>query len=132
LPRRRDLVVVDTSVWLPFLKGRRAPHSDALKLLLRSGEAAVTGIVVAEVLQGASNAAEERKLEHALSAAVYLSIGHDGYRAAGRLSAALRRGGRSVQLSDVLVATAAIAHGVPILTADSDYGAIPGVQLYRH
>jgi hypothetical protein len=43
----------------------------------------------------------------------------------------LRAAGRKVPINDSWIAATAIAHGVPIVTQDSDYGAISGVEVIR-
>jgi predicted nucleic acid-binding protein len=43
----------------------------------------------------------------------------------------LRAAGRKAPLNDSWIAATAIAHGVPIVTQDSDYDAMPGVEVIR-
>ena len=48
-----------------------------------------------------------------------------------RIAAALRAGGRRVPILDALVAATAIVEQIPVVTQDSDYEAIPGVEVIR-
>ena len=43
----------------------------------------------------------------------------------------LRAAGRKVPVNDSWIAATAIAHRVPIVTQDSDYDAMPDVQVIR-
>jgi predicted nucleic acid-binding protein len=43
----------------------------------------------------------------------------------------LRAAGRKVPVNDSWIAATAIAHGVPIVTQDADYDAMPDVQVIR-
>ncbi len=43
----------------------------------------------------------------------------------------LRAAGRKVPVNDSWIAATAIAHGVPIVTQDSDYDAMPDVQVIK-
>jgi hypothetical protein len=43
----------------------------------------------------------------------------------------LREAGRKVPVNDSWIAATAIAHGVPIVTQDSDYDAMPDVEVIK-
>jgi predicted nucleic acid-binding protein len=43
----------------------------------------------------------------------------------------LRAAGRKAPVNDSWIAATAIAHGVPIVTQDADYDAMPGVQVIK-
>ena len=47
------------------------------------------------------------------------------------LISGLRAAGRRAPINDSWIAATAIAHGVPIVTQDSDYDAMPGVEVIR-
>ena len=129
MPRRAP-VVVDTSVWIPFLEGGGGPEVVSLRKLIRADRAAITGQIVAEILQGARGARDGARLRSALGGVHFLQLGRAEHERAGELSAALRRAGRMIPLSDALVATAALTYGLPLLAADDDFDAVPG--LVRH
>ena len=48
---------------------------------------------------------------------------------AGERSAALRKAGKTIPLSDILIATLAIEHSLAIMTADEHFRIIPGVLI---
>ena len=43
----------------------------------------------------------------------------------------LRAGGRKAPINDSWIAATAMAHGVPVVTQDADYEAMPGVGVIR-
>jgi predicted nucleic acid-binding protein len=43
----------------------------------------------------------------------------------------LRAAGRKAPINDSWIAATAIAHHVPVVTQDSDYGDMPGVEVIR-
>jgi predicted nucleic acid-binding protein len=43
----------------------------------------------------------------------------------------LRAEGRKVPINDSWIAATAIAHGIPVVTQDSDYDAMPGVEVIK-
>ena len=43
----------------------------------------------------------------------------------------LRAEGRKAPINDSWIAATAIAHGVPIVTQDSDYDALPGIEVIK-
>jgi predicted nucleic acid-binding protein len=43
----------------------------------------------------------------------------------------LREAGRKVPINDSWIAATAVAHGVPIVTQDSDYDAMPAVEVIK-
>jgi predicted nucleic acid-binding protein len=46
------VIVVDSSVWIDFLKGRNAPHGRRLRVIFGIYELIVGDLMLCEVLQG--------------------------------------------------------------------------------
>lgn len=126
---------MDTSALLPFLAGRSTRASEAVADVLSEGlEIALTPIVVQEVLQGAREEQEWRKLRSYLLTQVILSP-HDPmatHVAAARIYYDCRRRGLTVRSTlDCVVAQIAIEHDVPLLHDDRDYEAIAQVRALK-
>ena len=47
------------------------------------------------------------------------------------LVATARRAGRKVKVQDAWIAATALAHEAALLTQDSDFGALPGIEVVR-
>ena len=129
------MILVDTSALLPFLAGRSTRASEAFADALSEGlELALTPIVVQEVLQGAREELEWRKLKAYLLTQAILAPRDPmaTHVAAARIYYDCRRRGLTVRSTiDCVVAQIAIEHGVPLLHDDRDYDAIARVRALK-
>jgi len=129
------MILVDTSALLPFLSGQSTRASEAVADVLSEGlEIALTPIVVQEILQGAREEREWRKLKSYLLTQVILSPRDPiaTHVAAARIYYDCRRRGLTVRSTlDCVVAQVAIEHGVPLLHDDRDYEAIAQVRALK-
>ncbi len=87
------------------------------------------GPVLYELVQGARSEKERASLTSALGALPYLEMTEALWVKAGQLSATLRKTGKTVPLSDILIAALAIEHGLSVMTADEHFRLIPGVLI---
>lgn len=124
------MVLVDTSVWISFLNRPGSPEKRVIDGLIDTDEAAIVGVVLAELLQGCRSESERRVLKDLLLALPYIDITQSTWIKAGELSAALRKKGVTLPLSDVVLAAAAIEHSCPVYTLDRHFQKIPGILRY--
>jgi predicted nucleic acid-binding protein len=129
------MILVDTSVLLPFLAGRSTPASEALAdALAEDVEVALAPLIVQEVLQGAREEAEWRSLKSYLKTQTILAP-HDAlatHIAAARIYYDCRRRGLTIRSTlDCVIAQIALEHGVPLLHDDRDYDAIARVRALK-
>lgn len=115
-------VLIDTSAWIEFFR----PHGDAhirtaINHLLDNNEAALCGVILAELLRGTRSDREFRDLADRLSTLVYLPTMDDIWAQVGRLGSHLARKGVNVPTTDILIATIAIENKVPILHKDRHF-----------
>ena len=123
-------ILVDTSVFIEFLKGNEQ-YGNEMTRLLEENRVFSTGIVIAELLQGLKNLKEEKYLVEVITAVNMLEITTDVWIEAGNLSLSLRRKGINLPLTDVGIATLAKEHNLQIFTLDKHFEQIPGVMLYK-
>jgi predicted nucleic acid-binding protein len=123
-------VIVDTSVFIEFLKGNEEYGSETTRLL-EWDRVFSTGIIIAELLQGLKNLKEGKYLIELITAVNMLEITTDVWIEAGNLSLSLRRKGINLPLTDVAIAALAIEHNLQIFTLDKHFEQIPGVKLYK-
>jgi predicted nucleic acid-binding protein len=85
------------------------------------------------VLQAAGPEAASRRLSAYQLAQRFEALGVDEAvsEAWALLVSRLRTAGRKVPINDSWIAATAIAHGVPIVTQDADYDAMPGVEVIK-
>ena len=120
---RRQVILVDTSVWLEYLRNTGSDSHIRLRLLTTTkAELAITDAVRLEVLAGARDDLHEQKLKRLLARAVVLPTHPSHYDHAAAVYRSCRRRGDTVRkLLDCLIAAVAIQSGVPVLHADSDF-----------
>jgi predicted nucleic acid-binding protein len=110
------MVIVDTSVWVEFLR-HREPVSSSLPPLLEERRVLALECVFGELLQGAKNNRETRIIKeycHSLP-----KIDEKGlWLAAGEYSGKHNLAAKGVGLIDVFIATAARTHDCRVWTLD--------------
>ncbi len=124
--------LVDTSVWVEFLRGEKIAIKKRLEKLLDENRAVVTGIILAELLTGINNERDRDFLEESFLGLPFLEATRESFAAAGKMGAALRKKGITVPVSDLLIAAAAKAHGLTVLTLDNHFQTLArplGVQM---
>lgn len=125
------MVVVDTTVWIDFFRGRNEPVRAALRELIRGRQAVLTGMVLAEVLQGIRTEQEADLVRNEFASLHYYEATRDTWSRAGSLSRELRQKGLTVPLSDLVIGVLAIEHDAEVFTTDPHFDKIPGLKLYR-
>ena len=132
------MYLVDTSVWIDFLRGSRTIEVSSLLALLEGEDlVGVAPIILQEVLQGADSEARFDKW-HSYFAEIECYVSADPivtHVAAARLYQQCRRAGKTPRSSnDCLIAATAIEHGLILLHRDRDFeiisSAVPELTLY--
>lgn len=101
-----------------------------MDMLLRTGEVATAGVVLAELRQGYRTSAQAKALLAPLLSLPYLEVDRDNWLVAGQIVAEARARGHQLETVDCLLAALAIRENCPIFTLDQDFKRIPGVRLY--
>lgn len=124
------MIIVDTSVWIPFFNRPDSYEKATLDLLIDADDVILVGVVLAELLQGCRPPSERALLSDALSALPYRETDRETWERAGDLSAQLLRKGITLPLSDLIIASLALAHGDVVYSLDTHFKRIPGLHLY--
>ena len=132
------MYLVDTSVWVDFLRGSDTPQVAILKVLLDSeGVVGIAPIILQEVLQGADTDERFEKWRTYFEGLCCYAPADPlaSHIAAARLYQACRRVGKTPRSSnDCLIARIAIEEGLMLLHNDRDFRIIaavmPGLRLY--
>jgi predicted nucleic acid-binding protein len=129
------LILLDTSVLVNFLSGRSTRATLLLeRLVTEQAEFYLTGPVIQEVLQGARDPAEWRRLEVYLSSQLRVQARDPlrSYVEAARIYFECRRKGLTVRsTADCLVAQIALENKLALLQDDRDFEAIAQVRPLR-
>jgi|WetSurMetagenome_2_1015567.scaffolds.fasta_scaffold278975_2 tRNA(fMet)-specific endonuclease VapC len=124
-------IIVDTSVWIEFFRNEISPVSSHLKSLLHSGRVVMTGMILAEILQGIKSGNEVILVKNSLESLPFIEINKKVWQQSGEISATLRRKGITIPLSDIIIACAALTEGFELYTIDPHFEKIPSVKLHK-
>ncbi len=115
------MILVDTSVWIDFFSSSPGRAGAELRRLIEEAEPfALTGVVVAEVLQGLIRDASriERYLAHW---EMLEPRGFETYREAAAIYRAARAKGFTPTTIDAVIAAIALEHKASVFTLDQDF-----------
>jgi predicted nucleic acid-binding protein len=124
------LILIDTSAWVEFFRGR-GTVADRVDEAIDANTAAVCGPVLTELSRGLL-ARERKKVLSLLDGCNFLEQPPDLWRTAGDLGFLLRSKGVTAKTMDLLIASHALFHQLPLLTVDKDFKAMvkPGIDLH--
>jgi predicted nucleic acid-binding protein len=128
------LILVDSSVWVDFFSSSPGRAGAELRRMIEESEPfALTGVVVAEVLQGLTR--DAGRIEQFLVQWDMLEpTGFATYREAAAIYRGARAKGISLTTIDTLIAAIALEHGASVFTLDQDFSRIARITrlaLYR-
>ena len=126
------MYLVDTSVWIDYLRDREGPHVTFLEELLRDPQTVgISHIIYMEILQGARDMAAYEDLQTYFSGQRFHGFRDpvEGHAMAGRIYLLCRREGITLRSAiDCLIAQCAIESDLILLHHDRDYSRIASVM----
>jgi predicted nucleic acid-binding protein len=117
------MILVDASVLIDYWKH----PSPELAAVLRRDDIHICGVVLAELMHGALDQDDCRRIERDIGKFVRLSIDDEDWAALGRNLFLLRVSGVRVPFPDALQATVAIRHEMEFWTLDGHYAMVQTV-----
>ena len=129
------MILVDSSVWVDFFSSSPGKAGRELRRMIEDSEPfALTGVVVAEILQGLTRDASP--IEQFLAQWDMLEPrGFETYRAAAAMYRRARAKGISLTTIDTLIAAVALERHAAFFTLDQDFfriAQITALTLYRY
>ena len=121
-------LLIDTSAWIDFFRGKQSTVTDTVQLALQLGLARLCGPVKAELLQGVKNKKEKQQLAVMFDAVENLDTHEADWETAGSSLQILRESGITLSLTDALIAAIATRHKAHVLTLDHHFSHLK-VQL---
>lgn len=116
------MVLVDTTIWIDYLRGRVSGKTEDLRSLLENGDVVCTWVIVQEILQGAASPQKLEILRAQFMALPQLAQSLETHVNAATLYARCRWQGLTIRSPhDCLIARVAIEHGVPLLHDDRGF-----------
>ena len=126
------MLLVDTSVWIDYIRAIKTPAVTALdRLLVRKAAVALTKWIYLELLQGTRSQEAFAKLRGYLGSYPILSPtqGLDSFAEAADIYRRCReRGITPRSAGDCLIALIAIEHQIPLLQSNPDFERIAAVE----
>jgi len=118
------MVIVDTTVWIDYLRGRDNPETRWLERELQQQPLGLTDLTLCEVLQGTHDPAFPQVRDDLLKFHVFSTGGTEIAIAAAQNYRRLRRRGYTVRTTiDCLIATFCLQEGHRLLHRDHDFDA---------
>jgi len=119
-------VLVDTTIWIDFLRGGNEPVRDRVSVLVTADKAATADIIILELLRGARSRREYRTLHQDLTALPRLPLAATVWERAWGIGYDLRSKGVHVPTTDTIIAALAIEHACGLLHRDRHFDLIAG------
>lgn len=127
----RDKILIDTSVWIEYFRNKSG-IADLVDEMLIHDKAYITGLIIAELLQGVKTEKEVKMLERYIDAVPIVPCDNKDWIEAGRLSFKLRRDGKTIPLSDALIAAILLKNNMMIFSFDQHFKMIDGIKLFDY
>ena len=117
------MILVDSSVWIDYFRGRTTAESEYLDLLLEREILLIGDLILTEVLQGFTSDREFDKARKILSSLDVVTLGGGAIAlASARNYRSLRKAGITVRKTvDCIIATRCIEDGIALLYGDRDF-----------
>lgn len=117
------MILVDSSVWIDYFRGRTTAESEYLDLLLEREILLIGDLILTEVLQGFTSDREFDKARKILSSLDLVTLGGGAIAlASARNYRSLRKAGITVRKTvDCIIATRCIEDGIALLYSDRDF-----------
>jgi predicted nucleic acid-binding protein len=111
----------DTSVRIKYFRDKPAALSKRVDEILSRHEVCVPKIVIAELIQGAKSERETSVIEDFVDAFNIVDQEEDTWIKAGKLSFALKRKEKTINLTDCYIAVIADENGCDIFSLDAHF-----------
>lgn len=117
------MILVDSSVWIDFFRGKSNPQVERLDALLGNEPLAIGDLILTEVLQGFTSDRDFNEARKMLDAFTLVKLGgKDIAIEAARNFRLLRAQGITVRKTiDTIIATRCIVSGYSLLHSDRDF-----------
>jgi len=123
------MILVDTSVWVQVLRDKSGKTVQAFREKTGSGTIVFSHFIQLELLQGAKDEFEWRRLDQYLASQYYLETSEDTWRHAARIYFELRRSGVTINSPiDCCIACIAMEYQALLLHRDHDFEKIAEIR----
>ena len=127
----RDLVLIDTCIWVPFFNRPQSAIRRVVDQLLDEDRVALLGPILAEILIGFRRDEQADWVASALRGLQYFDLTWKDWRAAAQLGRQLAALGHRLPLSDLALATLALRLDCAVYTSDPHFDLVPSLRRYE-
>lgn len=113
--------LVDSTIWIEFFKGKFKNIIDLVSRLIDEDRIYYNGIIMSELLIGASNTKEFSFLQSNFEGFKHLDTDKSIFEKAAHFGFQLRRKGITVPLTDLIISAHAIKHSLILVTSDPHF-----------
>ena len=130
------MVVVDTTVWIDYVRGIDTPYTNALDHELLHNQVITGDLLIAEFLQGFHNDQDFETATEIMNSLIYFDmLGKDIAMKSAANFRFLRKKGITIRkTADVIIGTFCIEHALPLLHNDRDFDPMEkhlGLRIYK-
>jgi predicted nucleic acid-binding protein len=125
-----DLVLIDTCIWVGFFNRNQSAERITVDPLLDDDRAAITGMILAEILQGFRRDEQADWVASSLKGLHDLEPTWDDWRVAAKLGRQLVASGHRLPLTDLAIAAIALRNDCSVLTTDPHFDLIAGLKRF--
>ncbi len=119
-----ERVLIDTSVWIDYLRKGSGRLSEKVDEILNMSEVSVPRVVIAELFQGAKSEKEVSVITDFMEAFRIIDQSENTWIKAGRLSFRMKRKGITVPIVDCYISVIASEQGCKIFSLDKHFQVI--------
>jgi predicted nucleic acid-binding protein len=127
---RNDFVLIDTCIWVGFFNRHKSSERVTVDPLLDEDRAAITGMILAEILQGFRRDEQADWVASSLRGLHDLEATWDDWRTAAKLGRQLAANGHRLPLTDLVISAIALRSDCAILTTDRHFDLIADLKRY--
>jgi predicted nucleic acid-binding protein len=113
--------LIDSTIWIEFFKGKNKNIITFVSHLIDEDRVYYNGIILSELLIGASSTKEFLFLKSNFEGFRYLDTDKSLFEKAAQFGFQLRRKGFTIPLTDLIIAAHAIQHGLILATSDPHF-----------
>ena len=125
--KNNQKVIADTCIWIEFFR-TKSDISIHMKELISNNLVVGTGVILAELLQGAKTNKSRDIIVDTFNTLEYIEITKKLWIESGNLARELRSKGKTIPLSDIIIACCAKKYRYHIFTIDKHFQDIPEIN----
>ena len=124
------MAIADTSVWLNYINRPESPSGRIVDSYLTNGDVQMVGPVLTEILQGCVSQSDYDFWASRLAKMSFIDADKDTWLIASQINYGLMRRGSMLGFADLIIASLAIQHSLPLLTLDNDFERVENLEIY--